>query len=160
MTIFKFFLMAFIMATFALVDSASAQVRRGPRYNPPGGPVYRPIPAPRPVPRFPEQYPQGRVTCSASDRGWEEHWGSHGSCGACLQQHAECIETCVEQRELCEVQGTDYQGRQRRYIAVGYDRYSAESEARRQCEWDRNNSNCYTLTCRSDNRTVSSRSCR
>lgn len=162
MNVFKFFLVALVIMSFTLIDTASAQVRRGPRYNPPGGrgpvitrpmpPRYEPIPQPR--------YPQGRISCSASDRGWEEHWSGHSSCGSCLQAHGECVETCVEQRETCEVRGVDYQGRSRTYMASAPDRYSAEYEARRQCEWDRNNSSCSMVTCRSDNKTVSSRSCR
>lgn len=160
MTNFKLFLFALLMMNLTLIDLASAQVRRGPRYNPPGrgGPVYRPVPAP--YPGGPSRYPQGRVVCSAQDRGWEEHFGGHGSCGSCLQKHGECVETCTEQREMCEVEGLDYYGRTRRYMAMGPDRWSAESEARRQCEWDRDNRSCRTISCRAENRTVSSRSCR
>lgn len=158
MNAFKFFLLAFLMINFTLIDTASAQHRRGPRYNPGRGPEHRPVP--RPMPRMPEHYPQGRISCSASDSGWEEHWSGHSTCGECLQRHGACVETCAEMREVCEVRGTDYQGRTRTYMAIGADRWSAESEARRQCEWDRNNQSCSTVTCRADNRTVSSRSCR
>jgi hypothetical protein len=159
MTGFKFFLLALLMMNFTMIEQASAQIRRGPRYNPPGrGPVHRPMP--RPAPRMPERYPQGRVSCSATDNGWEEHWSGHRSCGECVQVHGNCTEKCVEEREVCEVQGVDYQGRTRQYMAIGADRYSAESEARRQCEWDRDNRSCVTTSCRADNRMVSNRSCR
>ena len=168
----KLVLVALCFLTVTLLD-AQAQVRRGPRYNPPRpSPDYRPAPSPYPAPYpspRPSPYPdyrpappmpQGRISCSASDTGWEEHWSGHGSCGSCLQDHGSCVEKCYESREVCEVQGTDYSGRTMTFSARGPDRYSAESEARRQCEWNRDMRSCAVTTCRSDNLLVSSRSCR
>ncbi len=119
----------------------------------------RPTPYPYPTPGYGQPSP-GRVTCSATDRGWEEHWGGHGSCGSCLQEHGNCTETCKETTQLCEVQGTDYYGNLAIYRAVGVDRWSAESEARRKCEWNRDMRSCVTISCQSQDRVVSTRSCR
>jgi hypothetical protein len=161
MSSIKFFLAALIMLSFTFIESSQAQVRRGPRYDPPGrGGPHRPAPMP---PRRNEPFPRdsrGQISCSARDNGWEEHWTGHSSCGECLQKHDRCTESCVELRERCEVQGTDYQGRTRIYVALGPDRWSAESEARRQCDWQRDNRSCVTTSCRPENRPVSNRSCR
>ena len=176
----KLVLVALCFLTVTLLD-AQAQVRRGPRYNPPGQyPDHRPAPAPYPSPyppSYPSPYPdyrpappmpdyrpvpdvRGRISCSASDTGWEEHWSGHSSCGDCLQDHGKCVEKCYEAREVCDVQGTDYAGRTITFSARGPDRWSAESEARRQCEWSRDMRSCVVTSCRSDNLLVSSRSCR
>lgn len=163
----KLVLVALCFLTLTVLN-AQAQVRRGPRYNPPRPyPDYRPTPAPYPTP-YPSPYPdyrpvpdvRGRVSCSASDTGWEEHWSGHSSCGSCLQEHGSCTEKCYEEREICDVQGTDYSGRTMTFSARGPDRWSAESEARRQCEWSRDMRSCVVTSCRSDNLLISSRSCR
>lgn len=159
MTILKFFFFAFFMMNFSLIYQASAQ-GRDPRQNPGRGYGQDRMPRYEQPRRLPQRYPQGRISCSASDRGWEEHWSGHNSCGDCLRHHGSCVEKCVELRKVCEVQGSDFQGRIRTYVAIGADQWSAESEARRQCEWDRNNRSCITLSCRDDNRTISTRNCR
>lgn len=138
----------------------------GPGYGRPVPPPHRPGPGyGRPVPP-PPYYPTpdyqapARVSCSASDKGWEEHWGGHSSCGSCLQHHGNCIETCKEISEMCEVEGTDYYGRPAIFRAVGVDRYAAESEARRKCEWNRDMRYCRTISCSSQDRVISTRRCR
>lgn len=181
MKYFNLFVLALFVLNLALLESADAQQRRrGPRYDrqPPGHRDHRaPRPVPRPVPRptpgygypapdygYPTPgygYPTpGRVTCSASDRGWEEHWGGHSSCGSCLQEHGDCTETCKESTQVCEVQGRDAYGTMVTFTGVGGDRWSAEAEARRSCEWNRNMRSCVTVSCRSQDRTVSTRRCR
>ncbi|MCM2349864.1 MAG: hypothetical protein NDI69_07570 [Bacteriovoracaceae bacterium] len=145
------FIMAFFVLNLSLIDSAEAQRRgRHPRYD------RNPAPH-RPGPGYPSP---GRVSCSASDRGWEEHWSGHSSCGACLQHHGDCVETCKETTQLCEVEGQDYRGGIAIFRAVGVDRWSAESEARRKCEWNRNMRYCRTIRCTSQDRTISTRRCR
>lgn len=168
----KLVLVAIFFLTLTILN-AEAQVRRGPRYNPPRPyPDHRPIPAPypdyrpapRPIPDYrpspDDYYSRGRVSCSASDNGWEEHWSGHSSCGSCLQSHGSCIEQCHEVRQVCEVQGTDYAGRMITFTARGADRWTAEEEARRQCEWSRDMRSCIVITCREESQLISSRSCR
>lgn len=168
MSSLKFFLLTFFMLNLTLMSFASAQYNRPSRPLPGRLPEHRPLPPhyPAPLPRYeeprrlPPRYPQGHITCSAQDKGWEEHWSGHRSCGECVRHHGKCVETCQELRELCEVQGQDYYGRIRIYRAVSADRRSAEYEAIRQCQWDRDNRSCSIVSCRSDNRTISTRSCR
>lgn len=155
MLFFSFVLVA------SLMNTADAQYRPGQRPGPGyGQPAPRPVP-PRPVPGPGYGYPApARVVCSASDRGWEEHMSGHSSCGACLQHHGRCIETCKEVTYLCEVEGTNYRGVRSVFRAVGVDRYAAESEARRKCEWNRDMRSCYTLRCNTQENVVSRRDCR
>lgn len=141
--------------------------RPGPGYGRPTPPPYRPGPGyghPTPPPHYPGPgygYPApARVVCSAGDRGWEEHGGGHGSCGSCLQHHGRCVETCKEVTQLCEVEGTSYNGARSIFRAVGVDRYAAESEARRKCEWNRDMRFCHTISCRAEENVVSRRDCR
>lgn len=168
----KLVLVTLLFLVVSIIE-AQAQVRhRGPRYNPNPHriPDYRPAPIPRPIPDYrvpdyrpapvPDYYERGRVSCSASDTGWEEHWSSHGSCGECLRHHGSCVERCEEIREACDVQGVDYAGRTITFTARAADRWSAEAEARRQCEWDRNMRSCVVTSCRPESQTISSRSCR
>lgn len=162
---FKLVLVTVLFLSFTLIELANAQVRRGPQHPVPPHriPDYRPVPhpgpAPRPVPRD-DYYSRGRVTCTATDKGWEEHFGGHSSCGACLQKHGSCIEKCHEVRELCEVEGVDYRGRKAIFRGYGIDRRSAEYEARRACEWNRVMRSCYVKSCRQESKLISSRSCR
>lgn len=125
---------------------------------------YHPRPHPRPMPPGrvppPPHYPRPHVVCSATDRGWEEHWNGHPSCGACLQHHSSCIETCAEVFEVCEAHGQTYNGTMIAYRAAGPDRWTAEREALRRCEWDRNVRYCRVVSCQTERRTVSNRSCR
>ncbi|PJA12676.1 MAG: hypothetical protein COX65_08255 [Elusimicrobia bacterium CG_4_10_14_0_2_um_filter_56_8] len=52
---------------------------------------------------YPGQYGQyTRMTCRATDNGWEEHWGGHGfgpderdTCRACLSAHGSCRYNCT-----------------------------------------------------------------
>ncbi len=53
------------------------------------------------------------ITCSASDRGWEEHWGGHRSrgfdlgrleqtaCADCRKKHGKCTIHCVTEEFRC-----------------------------------------------------------
>lgn len=185
MRLLSMLVFTFTLLNASLMNSADAQYRPGPgpgygqrpaphRPGPgPGpGPGYGHRPAPhRPGPQYPHQPPHvpgpgygypapARVVCNATDRGWEEHGGGHSSCGSCLQHHGRCIETCKQVTYLCEVEGTNYYGARSVFRAIGVDRYAAESEARRKCEWNRDMRFCQTLSCRTQEDVVSRRDCR
>ena len=56
-----------------------------------------------------DQY--GRMSCVATDTGWEEHWGGHGggpsemdACRECLNVHGSCRFTCSVQQFRCASQ--------------------------------------------------------
>lgn len=116
----------------------------GGGYYPPQRPPYDP------------GYGGGRVTCSAQDRGWEEH-SAHRSCGECLAEHGRCIETCSTSDYTCEAQGVDYRGNVSRFVGQGSDRYQAENQAIRNCSY--NAGRCQILGCRSSEQVVSRREC-
>lgn len=167
----KLVLLTILFLSFSVIQTVSAETsHRGPGPHPHPHPQRpspypdyrpgpRPAPAPRPMPRD-DYYNRGRVTCSAQDRGWEEHWSGHSSCGECVQRHGNCVESCYEVKQVCEVQGTDYYGRTQIFIAQGPDRWMAENEARRRCEWNRDMRYCQVTSCRQDNQLISTRSCR
>ncbi|MBS1972057.1 MAG: hypothetical protein JSU04_17235 [Bdellovibrionales bacterium] len=116
-------------------------------------------------PGAPGRYPDpgrggyGNVQCTATDKGWEEHWGGHGSCGECLRKHGDCIETCSRSYYVCQAQGIDRNGRT--YVSEGRadSRYQAEDEAMRACYYYRYQ-NCRVTNCNQNSETVSRRSCR
>lgn len=116
----------------------------GGGYYPPQQPPYNP------------GYGGGRVTCSAQDKGWEEH-SAHRSCGECLAHHGRCIETCSTSDYTCEAQGVDYRGNVTRFVGQASDRYQAENQALRNCSY--NSSRCQILSCRSSEQVVSRREC-
>lgn len=101
---------------------------------------------------------RGRVTCAAYDTGWEEHFGGHSSCGACLSKHGECVEVCSAQQYECTATGTDRMGRTSSYTATAPDRRSAEMSAINACY--RRASNCRVDSCDTREEQVSRRSCR
>lgn len=113
-------------------------------------------------PGRPSPYDPGRgrpqVTCTASDNGWEEHWGSHRSCGECLAKHGDCIETCSIDYNVCQAEGVDYRGYKMTMEGRGDSRYRAEDEAMSLCQ--RRYDNCRIVSCKTSSETVSRRSCR
>jgi hypothetical protein len=129
-------------------------------------PIPHTIPSPRPfpIPSYPpqpEQYPQtGNLYCRSSGLGFESHGAGHFSCGECLSWHAQCLETCREESFECEVQGQDYWGRLVLFRALGSDRFSAERESLRRCEWDRNVRSCMLVRCQPRHQIISQHSCR
>ncbi|WP_413575849.1 hypothetical protein ACLVWU_15850 [Bdellovibrio sp. HCB290] len=98
------------------------------------------------------------VTCSATDKGWEEHWGGHSDCGSCLKKHGTCIETCSANYYVVKVEGVDYRGYKMTMESRGESRYEAEREALRSC--NRRYDNCKVVSSNSQSETVSRRSCR
>lgn len=104
-------------------------------------------------------YPGYGVTCRAGDRGFEEHWGGHASCGECLQKHGECIETCSTTNTECRVEGRDRNGVVLTFVGRGRDRWAAESDGIRACQYNYA-TNCYVVSCNDRQEILSRRSCR
>jgi len=101
----------------------------------------------------------GGVTCSYQDKGWEEHWRGHGSCGECLAEHGKCVEVCSMEYEVCDITLEDFEGRQTMNRIRVRDRWEAENEARNMCFYNRLRS-CVVTSCSTEREVVSSRSCR
>lgn len=99
-----------------------------------------------------------RVSCTVQDRGHEEHYGGHRSCGECERRHGSCVETCRADYYSCKAEGRDYRGYTMTIEAKGETRYEAENVAMRRC--DRQLSDCRPVSCNSESETVSRRSCR
>ncbi|MCM2266277.1 MAG: hypothetical protein NDI60_00730 [Elusimicrobiales bacterium] len=74
------------------------------------------IPADRSWPGNPPPPPShARMTCRASDYGWEEHWGGHGggpnewdACRECLSKHGSCRFDCSVDMVRCEARFNPY----------------------------------------------------
>lgn len=94
--------------------------------------------------------PREGVRCSAQDRGWEEHFGGHRSCGECMDRHGSCVETCEYSEWTCVVEGQRW-GRRAEFEGYGYSDREAEREAYRNCE-DRGARFCHRVSCHSQNR--------
>lgn len=109
-----------------------------------------------PYPSYPDQ---GSVVCSASDRGWEEHFGGHGSCRECLRHHGDCVETCSSQNYDCRVDGYDRHGRLVSFFGRSSDQWRAQDEAMYNCRYNYA-VNCAVVTCNQQQDVVSRRSCR
>lgn len=125
-------------------------------------------PAPYPDPRYPgrpgnpypgQPYPGYGVTCQAADRGWEEHGSGHYSCGECLQEHGECVETCTTLNVECRVDGYDRNGRLVSFLGRGNDQWRAQDDAIRACQYNYA-TNCYVVSCNQQQNVVSRRDCR
>ncbi|MFS4457749.1 hypothetical protein [Bdellovibrio sp. HCB2-146] len=99
-----------------------------------------------------------RVSCTVRDRGHEEHYGGHRSCGECERKHGHCVETCSADYYSCKAEGRDYRGYTMTIEAKGETRYEAENVAMRRC--DRQLSDCRPVSCSPESETVSRRSCR
>ncbi len=74
------------------------------------------------------------IVCSASDDGWEEHWGGHSTCGECLSKHGGCAEKCSEVSYSCKAKGTAPNGESISKEAIGIDRYQTADEALQRCQ--------------------------
>ena len=128
----------------------------------PGRPGYPGRPGNPGYPGYPGGgYPGGggAVSCRADDRGHEEHGGGHYSCGECLQQHGECIETCSAISQECRVDGYDRSGRLVSFLGRSPDYYRAQEEAMRNCQYAYA-TNCYYAGCNQTQDVVSRRDCR
>jgi hypothetical protein len=116
-------------------------------------------PSPRPPRRPPPPSWGGHITCTASDRGWEEHWGGHHSCGECLSKHGECVETCTAETQVCQAKGLDWNGQLVTVTGESSDRWDAERRAWDSCQY-RGLRDCRVESCESRDEQISRRSCR
>lgn len=98
------------------------------------------------------------VSCSATDKGWEEHWGGHSDCRSCMKKHGNCTETCSAEYYEVTAEGVDYRGYKMTVESRGNSRYEAEREALRTCNY--RYSNCKVTASNSRSETVSRRSCK
>lgn len=104
-----------------------------------------------------------RVTCTATDNGWEEHWGGHSSCSQCTAVHGRCTETCSSEEYRCTAEGTvsgygSSSTRTETFRGRGDDRWDAERDALNECR-RYNAQGCTIKECGSDTQIVSSRGC-
>jgi len=161
--------MKFFIALMLTVGALQAQAGDGWKQIIPiivGGIIDHNRPAPYPGPGYPPPpgnypgYPSGPVTCTAGDRGWEEHSGGHYSCGECLSYHGSCVETCRSVDVECRAEGRDAYGRVYSAFGRGYDRWQAESDAMRNCQYNAYGARCYIVTCNQRQNIVSQRNCR
>lgn len=82
----------------------------------------------------PPSRPGGHETCTARDRGHEEHWGGHRSCRDCLYDHGECTYSCSIENFQCYASGVDQNGQQRTFEAYSdYSEYDARDRALERC---------------------------
>lgn len=98
------------------------------------------------------------VTCSASDSGWEEHWGGHGSCSSCLAKHGNCTERCTQSEYECTAEGELREGQVETVSAYDRDEYYARDRALERCYRSRLRG-CRVTGCTSQAVEVSSRTC-
>ncbi|MGE0615264.1 MAG: hypothetical protein AB7P04_06460 [Bacteriovoracia bacterium] len=132
----------------ALVMSAQSAFAMG------GGGGSSPAPGPGPGGGF------GHAHCSASDKGWEEHFGGHSNCGDCLAKHGGCIERCYVTSYRCIAEGQDVRGITQTFEANSRRSGSdARQEALDRCYYSRM-SGCRIQTCDTDDQLISSRSCK
>ncbi|MGE4131865.1 MAG: hypothetical protein AB7F86_09505 [Bdellovibrionales bacterium] len=94
----------------------------------------------------------GAMGCTATDRGWEEHFGGHGSCDECLRRHGSCVERCNIEQFQCIASGYRW-GRRAEFEGYGQSRREAQWDAVRNCE-NRGGRNCQVDrgSCRSETR--------
>jgi|GEM_PF-1886800 len=139
--------------------------RPGPGRPGPGGPGWNNPGRPGPGPGGPgwnnpgRPGPGPRVTCSATDNGWEEHWGGHGSCQECKARHGSCTETCSTESFSCRAEGTNYSGRTESFESYGSDEYFARNEALDRC-YRMGARDCRSAGCTTSSQVVSRNSCR
>jgi len=122
----KFNLLTFVTLLFAVSFQASAFDWED---------LLRPGPSPG--------YGRGGETCTARDRGHEEHWGGHGSCRSCLREHGDCNYTCSVDSFQAEATGQRRDGSSDRFVAYSdYSDFDARDRALERC-YDARLDNCY-----------------
>jgi hypothetical protein len=103
------------------------------------------------------------MICTATDTGWEEHWGGHASCHECLRAHNNCNETCEATYDdySCTSIGYGHDGRQYSFIGRGRTDWDARNDARNQC-YNYGMASCQDNGCQvtRNREVVSRRSCR
>lgn len=162
------------------VGDDSGSVNPAPRpqpqpepYEPEPPPYYppQPTPPPPPTPTPPEvvylSYPfsnrgNQNISCSASDKGWEEHWGGHSTCQKCMEKHGDCTETCTATDTVVYGTGYDVYGRIAKFEGRGGDSWDARRDMQSVCDYYRL-SRCESDSGKSDSThsdVISRRSCR
>jgi len=111
---------------------------------------------------------RGRLECTASDRGWEEHWGGHRDCRECLRKHGKCVEKCYINEFVATAEGYNH-GYRYTEMASGDSRWEAERRAIRRCEMrgdrgrrgrhGRDNNRCRVINVESRKNLYSNRNC-
>lgn len=155
---------------------------RGPWDRPGRGPWNRPGPGDRRPPWPGEDRPVGRsaIECSASDHGWEEHWGGHVSrgwdlynsadaaCRACKAPtgpHGDCSVSCAEPEYACAYEFLPDGGGNAQPGGWGeprVDSYRAEEAAMDRCRrdnWGRQG-RCRVSQCQRQDRVLLRNRCR
>lgn len=159
---------------------------RGPWDRPGRGPWDRPGPGDRRPPWPGDDRPgQGRpggrsaIECSATDHGWEEHWGGHVSrgwdlyssadaaCRACKQPtgpHGDCSVSCAEPQFACvyEFQPDGGPAQPGSWGEPREDSYRAEEAAMDRCRrdnWGRQG-RCRVSKCERQDRVLLRNRCR
>lgn len=146
-------LIALFIFALALVPDAQAQRRP----NRPGRSDENRPDAPRPRPGYPRE---GDVSCRVfATRLFAGRIFGYDSCERCLSSNSACKETCTERVATCTVVGTRDDGVTREFRGAGRDRFDAENEARRACDFNRNMRSCRTKSCGNSTRDYSSRRC-
>jgi hypothetical protein len=125
-----------------------------------GGIIDGSRPAPYPGQPYPPAPGYGQVTCTSQDYNWEQHPGGHYSCGECLAYHYNCVETCRSYEVDCQVERRDFFGRYSVVYGRGYDQWSAQDDAVRNCQSQPLTASCRVMGCYQQSNIVSQRSCR
>jgi len=146
-----------MILAFALIFSVIPHVANADFWDVIGG-IYE-IKHPRPQPSRPNYPGYGDVTCTYTDTGWEEHYRGHNSCGECLREHGNCIETCSIDNQICEAKGYDRYGQLVTVTGESPDRWEAERRAYDSCYY-RGLRDCRIEKCESREERVSQRNCR
>ena len=102
-------------------------------------------------------YNQG-LRCQATDNGWEEHFGGHQSCNACLREHENCTLKCYQDEFVAIAEGRNQYGELVRVRAMDRDEFYARERALEQCYRSRLD-NCYVIDTDTNSRLVRSDRC-
>lgn len=101
----------------------------------------------------------GGMSCSASDKGYEEHWGGHSSCSECqIKHHGSCTERCNRDEFNCTAEGTRSDGSTDSVTAFDEREMYARDRALERC-YNLRMSACRVSSCTNSPVEVSSRSC-
>ena len=98
------------------------------------------------------------LRCQATDNGWEEHFGGHSSCGACLREHQDCTLKCYQDEYVATAEGRNRNGELVRVTAMDRDDFNAREKALERCCRSRLD-NCYVIDTDTNSRLVRSDRC-
>ncbi|OFZ25701.1 MAG: hypothetical protein A2381_00090 [Bdellovibrionales bacterium RIFOXYB1_FULL_37_110] len=98
------------------------------------------------------------LRCQATDDGWEEHFGGHSSCGACLREHEDCTMRCYEDEVVATAEGRNQYGEIQTVTAMDRDSIYARERALDRC-YNQRLSNCTIVDTDTNSRLVRSERC-